>query len=121
MRTAMSRAEVGDDVYDEDPSVHRLQEQVAAMFGFEAALFVPTGSLANLLAVRAVVPVGTEVLCESSAHIARAELGAHARLFGTTMRTWTDPRGLVDTDQVAGLIAPDLGPHLVRTSALSLE
>ncbi|MGH3423434.1 MAG: threonine aldolase family protein [Nocardioidaceae bacterium] len=121
MRTAIARADVGDDVYDEDPTVHALQERVAGLFGFEAALYVPTGSLANLLAVRSVVPVGTEVLCESRAHIARAELGAHARLFGTTMRTWTHPRGLIDVAQVGELIAPDLGPHLVRTAALSVE
>lgn len=121
MRLAMARADVGDDVYDEDPSVAALQEQVAGLFGFEAALFVATGSLANLLAVRSVVPTGTEVLCESGAHIARAELGAHAHLFGTTMRTWIESRGLIDLDQIGALFAPDLGPHLVRTGAVSVE
>ncbi len=75
MRAAMVSAEVGDDVYGEDPTVRRLEERVAELFGFEAALFTVTGSLANLLAVRALVGVGEEVLCESSAHIARAELG----------------------------------------------
>ncbi len=93
MRAAMAAAEVGDDVYGEDPSVRRLEERVAELFGFEAALFTVTGSLANLLAVRALVGVGEEVLCESSAHIARAELGAHGAVTGLTMRTWTDPRG----------------------------
>lgn len=121
MLTAMTRADVGDDVYDEDPAVNALQDRVAELFGFEAALFVPTGSLANLLAVRTLIPVGTEVLCESQAHIARAEMGAHARLFGTTTRTWTDPRGRVDLEQVRTLIASDLGPFLVRTAALSVE
>ena len=72
MRAAMAAAEVGDDVYGEDPTVLALQERVAALFGHEAALFTPTGSLANLLAVRSLVGPGQEVLCESSAHIARA-------------------------------------------------
>ena len=72
MREAMARAEVGDDVYGEDPTVLALQDRVAALFGHEAALFTPTGSMANLLAVRSLVAPGQEVLCESSAHIARA-------------------------------------------------
>ena len=72
MRAAMARAEVGDDVYGEDPTVRALEERVAAMFGHEAALFTPTGSLANVLAVGLLVAPGQEVLCEASAHIARA-------------------------------------------------
>jgi threonine aldolase len=119
MRAAMAAADVGDDVYGEDPTVHALEERVAQMFGHEAALFVVTGSLANLLAVRSVVPVGTEVLCESQAHVARAELGAHAMLTGTTMRTWTGPG--VDLQAIERLVAPDLGPFMVRTAALSVE
>ncbi|MEO6511971.1 MAG: beta-eliminating lyase-related protein [Nocardioides sp.] len=63
MRAAMAAAEVGDDVYGEDPTVNALQERVAALFGHEAALFTPTGSLANLLAVRSLVAPGQEVLC----------------------------------------------------------
>ena len=121
MRAAMARAEVGDDVYGEDPTVRRLEERVADLLGHAAALFTVTGSLANLLAVRLLVPPGEEVLCESQAHIARAELGAHAALSGTTMRTWSAPRGLLDVQQVAGMLAPDLGPFLVRTAAISVE
>ena len=119
MRAAMAEAEVGDDVYGEDPTVAALERRVAAMFGHEAALFSVTGSLANLLAVRSVVPVGTEVLCESQAHIARAELGAHATVSGTTMRTWSGPH--VDLAAIRRLIAPDLGPFMVRTAAVSVE
>jgi len=119
MRAAMARAEVGDDVYAEDPTVLALEQRVAELFGHEAALFTVTGSLANLLAVRSVVPVGSEVLCEAQAHIARAELGAHAALNGTTMRTWTGPD--IDLAAIGGLIAPDLGPFMVRTAALSVE
>ncbi len=121
MREAMVGAEVGDDVYAEDPTVTQLEERVADDFGHEAALFVPTGSMGNVLAVRALVGVGEEVLCESSAHIARAELGAHAAYTGLTMRTWTHPRGLVDLDAVRSLHAPDLGPFFVRTAAVSVE
>ncbi len=121
MRTAMARADVGDDVYADDPTVRALEERVADLFGHEAALFTVSGSLANLLAVRSVVPVGGEVLCEAEAHIVRAELGAHAALAGVTTRTWQHPRGLVDATAVEGLVAPDLGPFLVRTAALSVE
>jgi len=121
MRAAMARAEVGDDVYGEDPTVLELEERVAALFGKEASLFTPTGSMANVLAVRTLVGPGQEVLCESSAHIARAELGAHAAYTGLTMRTWTHPRGQVDLHAVDGLFAPDMGPFFVPTAAVSVE
>ena len=121
MRAAMAAAEVGDDVYGEDPTVNALQERVATLFGHEAALFTPTGSLANLLAVRSLVSPGQEVLCESSAHIARAELGAHGAVAGVTMRTWTSPRGQVDLAAISALFAPDMGPFFVRTTAVSVE
>lgn len=121
MRAAMAAAEVGDDVFGEDPTVRALEERVAGLFGHEAALFTPTGSMANVLAVRTLVGVGTEVLCESSAHIARAELGAHGAYTGLTMRTWTHPRGQIDLDAVRSLFAPDLGPYFVRTAAIAVE
>ncbi len=121
MRAAMAAAEVGDDVYGEDPTTLRLEERVAGLFGHEAALFVPTGSMGNVLAVRSLVQPGQEVLCESSAHIARAELGAHGAYSGVTMRTWTHPRGAVDLATLRALVAPDLGPFFVRTSAISVE
>ncbi|WP_141013819.1 threonine aldolase family protein [Nocardioides sambongensis] len=121
MRAAMARAEVGDDVYGEDPTVNALEERVAQMFGHEAALFTPTGSLANVLAVAAVVQPGQEVLCEARAHIARAELGVHGAVSGLTMRTWSHPTGGVDPSVLADLIAPDLGPFFVRTAAVSVE
>lgn len=117
----MLRAEVGDDVYAEDPTVRELEERVADLFGHDAALFTPTGSMANVLAVRSLVAPGQEVLCESSAHIARAELGAHAVYSGTTMRTWTHPRGSVDLAAVQHLHAPDMGPFFVPTAAVSVE
>ena len=119
MRAAMAAAEVGDDVYGEDPTVLALQERVAGLFGKEAALFTPTGSMANVLAVRSLVGVGQEVLCEASAHIARAELGIHAAITGMTMRTWVGAP--LDLATVRGLFAPDMGPFFVPTKAVSVE
>src|SRR6476661_1527110 len=121
MRAAMASAEVGDDVYGEDPTVRALEETVAGLFGKQAALFTPTGSMANVLAVRSLVGVGQEVLCESSAHIARAELGAHGAFTGLTMRTWTAPRGGIDLPAIEAMFAPDMGPFFVRTAAISIE
>jgi threonine aldolase len=121
MRRAMADAEVGDDVYDEDPTVHALQERVAGLFGKEAALFTPTGSMANVLAVASLVGPGQEVLCESRAHILRAELGAHGAVTGLTSRTWSDPRGQLDLAAIEELYAPDMGPFFVRTTAVSVE
>ncbi len=121
MRRAMTDAEVGDDVYGEDPTVLTLQHRVAELFGHEDALFTPTGSMANVLAVASLVSPGAEVLCEASAHIARAELGAHGALTGLTMRTWRDPRGQVDLAAVQDMFAPDMGPFFVRTAAVSVE
>jgi threonine aldolase len=121
MRRAMAEAEVGDDVFGEDPTVNALQERVAALFGKEAALFTPTGSMANVLAVASLVAPGQEVLCEASAHIARAELGAHGAVTGLTMRTWRHPRGQVDLEAIEEMYAPDMGPFFVRTTAVSVE
>ena len=121
MRAAMAAAEVGDDVYGEDPTVRALEERIASLFGKESALFTPTGSMANVLAVRSLVGVGQEVLCESSAHIARAELGAHAAFVGLTMRTWTGARGSLDLPSIESMFAPDMGPFFVPTKAVSVE
>ena len=121
MRAAMARAEVGDDVYGEDPTVRVLEERVADLFGHEAALFTPTGSMANVLAVRSLVGPGQEVLCEAGAHIARAELGAHGAYTGLTMRTWIHRRGQVDLPVIQSIFAPDMGPFFVPTAAISVE
>ena len=122
MRQAMARAEVGDDVYGEDPTVRVLEERVAGLFGHEAALFTPTGSMANVLAVRSLVGPGQEVLCEASAHIARAELGAHGAYTGLTMRTWiVAARRRSTWPTIQQLFAPDMGPFFVPTVAISVE
>jgi threonine aldolase len=121
MLAAMTSAPVGDDVYDEDPTVAELEAEVAGLLGHEAGLFVVTGSLANILGIRALVPLGSEVLCEASAHVARAELGAHAAVSGISTRTWSAPGGQIDLEQIRALIAPDLGPYFITTSAVSVE
>jgi threonine aldolase len=121
MRRAMAEAEVGDDVYGEDPTVRALEERVASLFGHEAAVFTPTGSMANVLAVAALVAPGQEVLCESRAHIVRAELGAHGAYTGITSRTWVHPDGQIDLPTIQDLYAPDMGTYFVRTRAVSVE
>ncbi len=121
MLAAMTSAPVGDDVYGEDPTVNRLEETVAGLLGHEAGLFTVSGSLANILGVQALVPRGSEVLCEASAHIARAELGAHAAVSGITTRTWSAPAGQIDLEQIRALISADLGRYFVSTAAVSVE
>ena len=121
MRAAMAAAPVGDDVYGEDPSIARLEERTAALLGHEAGLFCATGSLSNVLGVALHVAPGQEVLCDASAHIARAEMGAHGALTGVTMRTWVSSDGIAGADQVEELLSPDAGPYLVSTACVALE
>jgi len=121
MRAAMMTAAVGDDVYGEDPSIDELETRVARLLGHEAGLFCVSGSLANLLGVRLLVEPGQEVLCDVQAHIARAELGAHAAVHGLTMRTFPSSRGRLDADQVSKIISPNAGPYLVSTAAVAAE
>jgi threonine aldolase len=121
MRRAMAEAEVGDDVYGEDPTVNRLEQQVAALLGHEAGLFTPTGSMANQLGVRLVAPVGAELLCDALAHVVRAELGAHAALTGVTTRTWSSVRGRLDAEQVLALVERSSSPYFVSTAAVAVE
>ena len=113
MRAAMAEAPVGDDVYGEDPTVLELERRTAALLGHEAGLFCATGSLANLLGVRMLVEPGQEVLCDVGAHVARAEMGAHAAVHGLTMRTWPSDHGRLEVERVAEIISPSAGPYLV--------
>jgi threonine aldolase len=121
MRAAMAHAEVGDDVYGEDPTVTALEAEVAELLGHEAGLFVPSGSLGNQLGIRLLVRPGYEIVCDSLAHIARAELGAAAVFSGITFRTWRAERGRLDVDAIRELITPDAGPYLVSTAAIAVE
>jgi len=121
MRVAIASAKVGDDVYGDDPTVNSLEERVAQLFGKEAALFTPTGSLANQLAIRTLVAPGEELICEANSHIARAELGAAAVFSGITTRTWRDERGLLNHENAMSYARPNSGPYLVSTTAIAVE
>ncbi len=121
MRQAMASAEVGDDVYGDDPTVNSLEERVAAMFGHEAGLFAPTGSLANQLAIRTLVKPGEEILVETRGHIVRAELGAAAAFSGITTRTWPSLDGLLHAEDPLAIAHENAGPYLVSTKAIAVE
>ena len=121
MRAAMADAEVGDDVYGEDPTVNALEAEVAELLGHEAGLFVPSGTLGNQLGMRLLVRPGEEIVCDPTAHVARAELGSAAVFSGITFRTWRATGGRLSVDAVRELIAPDAGPYLVSTAAIEIE
>ena len=121
MREAMAQAPVGDDVYGEDPTINSLEERVANLFGLEAGLFTPSGSMANQLGIRLLVNPGEELLTEEDAHIVRAELGAAAAHGGITTRTWHAPRGLLDAATPLAMARPQAGPYLVSTKAIAIE
>ena len=121
MRVAIASAKVGDDVYGDDPTVNALEVRVAAMFGMEAGLFSPTGSIANQLLIRTLVKPGEELLTDERAHIVRAELGAGAVFSGITTRTWKSDRGLLDADVPLALAHENAGPYLVSTTAIAVE
>jgi threonine aldolase len=121
MLAAMTTAETGDDVYGEDPTVRALEDRVAELLGHEAGLFTVTGSLANMLGIRAWVRPGQELLCEAQAHVVRAELGGHAAWHGVTTRTWAHSRGHIDFDALRSMLVPDAGPFLVSTAAVAVE
>ncbi len=121
MRRAMADAEVGDDVYGEDPTVNRLEARVAEMLGHEAGLFAGTGSLANQLGLRMLVEPGRELLCDQTAHVARAELGAAAVFSGITTRTWPSSDGRLVADVPLAMMEADAGPYLVSTAAIAVE
>jgi len=120
MREAMAHAEVGDDVYGEDPTVHFLEAKGAGLLGQEAALFCVTGSMANLLGIWLNAERGTEVLCDEKAHIVRAEMGAHGALHGITTRTWSSNEGVAGLDLIEPMVSYEAG-NLVKTAAVELE
>jgi threonine aldolase len=120
MRQAMATAEVGDDVFGDDPTVNALEASVAAMFGHEAALFCPTGSMANQIALQLVVPPGGELLCGADAHVVTYEMGAAAAIGGISTRTWPAVGAALDPEQIAGMIRPAGFPS-VPTRAVAVE
>jgi len=120
MRKAMARAEVGDDVYGEDPTVNRLQEMGAALLGKRFALFVPSGTMANQLAIRSQTQPGQEVIVESTSHIVRYEQGAAGALAGVQLHWVPGERGIISAEQVEAAIRP-ADPHSISTALICLE
>lgn len=120
MREAMARAPVGDDVYGEDPTVNRLQEMAAALLGKAAALFVPSGTMANQLSIRVLTQPGQEVIVESKSHIVRYEQGAAGALSGVQLHWVVGDRGIMAPEQVEAAIRPR-DPHSIPTALICLE
>jgi threonine aldolase len=120
MRSAMLDAEVGDDVYGEDPTVRALEEHVAGLFGKDAALFVPTGVMANHLGIRLLVGPGEELLAEADAHVLAHEDGALAWHAGIQTRTGSGERGVLTAEQIRNLIRHG-DDHTVGTRAVEIE
>jgi threonine aldolase len=119
MRRAMAEAEVGDDVYGEDPTVNRLQERAAEIFEREAALFVPTGSMGNQIAVKLHTRPGTEVVIEERGHIFNFEMAALAAISGTLARPVrsVDGSGILTWNEIESVIHAG-GPYYVAPTAL---
>jgi len=120
MREAMARADVGDDVYGEDPTVRRLEQRAAELTGKEAALFVPTGTMGNQIAINLQTRPGNDVLLEEGSHVYRYELGAMAAWSGALPRVLQGSTGLLDPAQVSAAVAPDIY-YMARTALLVLE
>ena len=118
MRAAMAAAEVGDDVYGEDPTVNALEERVADLFGHEAAVFVPSGTMGNQICLRLVVPAAGELLCDADAHVVTYEHGGAAQHGGIQSRTVAG--GLLTAAAVATELRP-AGWGTVPTAAVSVE
>lgn len=120
MRRAMSEAQVGDDVYGEDPTVNRLQERAAEIFGREAALFVPSGSMGNLIAIKVWTQPSNEVICEQRGHINQYELASMSAIAGCMPRTTPAPDGILTWDLIEPLIRPKTY-YYSQTGLVSLE
>jgi threonine aldolase len=120
MREAMATAEVGDDVFGDDPTVTALEAEVAALFGHEAALFAPSGTMANQIALQVLVPPGGELLAGADAHVVTYEMGAAAALGGISTRTWPSVGAALDAEQITAMIRPAGFPS-VPTRAIAVE
>ncbi|MGD0579735.1 MAG: GntG family PLP-dependent aldolase [Bryobacteraceae bacterium] len=120
MREAMFRAEVGDDVYGEDPTVNRLERRAAEIVGKEAALFVPTGTMGNTIGIKLLTEPGQEVICDAQGHLLNYELSMTAWFSGCLIRTVDGEDGILTWDQIAPQVRP-LGPHAAPTGCIELE
>lgn len=120
MRRAMAEAEVGDDIYGEDPTINRLQARAAEIFGREAGLFVPSGCMGNLIAIKVWTRPGQEVICEEKAHTVQFELASMSAIAGCMPRTVPAPEGLLTWSHVEPLIEQK-SPHRAHTGLVALE
>jgi len=120
MRRAMAEAEVGDDVYREDPTVNRLEQRAAEILGKEAALFVPSGTMGNQIAVKVQTQPGQEVICEERSHIFNFEMGAMAAFSGCQARTIATEDGILSWDQIRERLRPGIY-YYSRNSLIALE
>jgi len=120
MRRAMAEAELGDDMLGEDPTVNRLEERVAELLGKEAAMFVPSGTMSNQIALRLHLRPGDEVVCEANSHIYLYEGGGPAVLSGAMLQTVPTKRGVLDAGDLAGRVRAK-NIHCPRTRLVSLE
>jgi threonine aldolase len=120
MREAMATAEVGDDVYGEDPTVNRLEERIAEMLGKEAAMYVPSGTMSNQIGLRVHCQPGDEFLCEANCHILCYEQAAYAQLFGIASQPVDGDHGVLRVEQLLGRVRPD-NVHCPRTRLVCLE
>lgn len=120
MRRAMANAEVGDDVYGEDPTINRLQERAAELLGKEAALFVPSGTMGNEIAIKVHTRPGDEVLIDEDCHIVKWELGAAAFISNVQLHTLPNQRGIVPVEEYAKRIHPG-DDHTPPTRLICLE
>jgi threonine aldolase len=120
MRAAMASAEVGDDVYGEDPTINRLEARAAEIFGKEAAVFVPTGTMGNQIAIRLHTDHGQEVICEARSHVLDWEMGMMSAFSGCTPRTVAAERGILTWQGISRVIAPKLYYH-AQTGLICLE
>jgi threonine aldolase len=121
MREAMARAEVGDDVYLEDPTVNRLQERAAEILGKEAALFVPSGTMGNQICVRLHTQPGQEVITEERSHIFNYEMAAMAALSGTLARPVRGENGVLDWPSIEAAIRPRTAYYVAQTALVTVE
>jgi threonine aldolase len=120
MRQAIANAEVGDDVFGEDPTVNHLQEKVAALLGKEAGLFIASGTMGNQVAINAHTQPGDEVVLEAESHILIYEAGGPALLSGVQLRPIPGMKGVITSDQIETVIRPD-NVHFPPTRLICLE
>lgn len=120
MRAAMAEAEVGDDVYGEDPTINKLEARAAEIFGREGAIFVPTGSMGNQIAIRLHTQQGQEVICESRAHIFDWEMAMISAFSGCQARTVAGERGILTWDRIKTALSPKLY-YRMQTGLIALE